>query len=85
MSSVAPSYIRADIKITRDQPTPQHRQLIPTPKKGDTMEGKSENVTEVKQKLAWYVATGFARPDRQWRVNDVEYSIFFTQPFICFP
>ena len=52
MSSVAPSYIRADIKITRDQPTPRHRQLIPTPKKGDTVEERSENVTEVKQKLA---------------------------------
>ena len=39
MASVAPSYIRADIKITMDQPTPPHRQLIPTPKKGDTVEG----------------------------------------------
>ena len=40
MSSVAPSYIRVDIKITRDQPTPRNRQLIPSPKKGDTVEGK---------------------------------------------
>ena len=40
MSSVAPSYIRADIKITRDQPTHPHRQLIPAPKKGDTVEGE---------------------------------------------
>ena len=82
MSSVAPSYIRADIKITRDQPTPRHRQLIPTPKKGGTVEGKKWKRDGSETKTSLICSLGQIG---KWRVNDVEYSIFFTQPFICFP